>query len=256
MKRWITFAVALAVVLGAVQVVTSIRRAGQAPPPGEPAPDFKLQDLAGREVALSSLRGKVVAVNFWATWCPPCKQEIPEFAGLYTNTAGKCLELLGVAADSGTPEEIGVASKELGINYPVLVDDKGEAAEKFKVLGYPMTFLVDVNGRLRKTFDGMVSRTELEGPSRRSSRRRPRPARSGCERAAPLLEEGVPSTCPMCGKPAAPLSANRAFPFCSDRCKLLDLGKWLGEEYRVPGPRAGDGGEGGERPARRDEEES
>jgi endogenous inhibitor of DNA gyrase (YacG/DUF329 family) len=53
----------------------------------------------------------------------------------------------------------------------------------------------------------------------------------------------------MCGKPVAPRAASRAFPFCSDRCKLLDLGKWLGEDYRVPGPRAGDGGEGGERPA-------
>lgn len=49
-------------------------------------------------------------------------------------------------------------------------------------------------------------------------------------------------TCPVCGRPAAPRAANGAFPFCSDRCKLLDLGKWLGEEYRIPGPRPGDGG--------------
>nr|WP_242344989.1 DNA gyrase inhibitor YacG [Anaeromyxobacter sp. SG22] len=52
---------------------------------------------------------------------------------------------------------------------------------------------------------------------------------------------GVPRACPICGKPVPPRTENRAFPFCSDRCRLLDLGKWLGEEYRVPGPRAGDG---------------
>lgn len=49
------------------------------------------------------------------------------------------------------------------------------------------------------------------------------------------------SICPICGRPAAPRAANRSFPFCSDRCRLVDLGKWLGEEYRIPGPRAGDG---------------
>lgn len=60
--------------------------------------------------------------------------------------------------------------------------------------------------------------------------------------------------CPICAKPAPPLSENRSFPFCSDRCRLIDLGKWLGEEYRVPGSRAGDGG-GGEVPRLRDEED-
>jgi endogenous inhibitor of DNA gyrase (YacG/DUF329 family) len=52
----------------------------------------------------------------------------------------------------------------------------------------------------------------------------------------------VITVCPICGKPVAPRQANRAYPFCSDRCRLIDLGKWLGEEYRIPGPRAGDGG--------------
>lgn len=63
-------------------------------------------------------------------------------------------------------------------------------------------------------------------------------------------------TCPVCKKPAAPLAANRGFPFCSPRCKLLDLGKWFDEGYRVPGPPAGDGEEAGERPASPDEDVS
>ncbi|GAO02794.1 DNA gyrase inhibitor YacG [Anaeromyxobacter sp. PSR-1] len=61
--------------------------------------------------------------------------------------------------------------------------------------------------------------------------------------------------CPICGRAVAPRPANRAFPFCSDRCKLIDLGKWLGEEYRIPGPRAGDGAEAPERPEDREEDE-
>ncbi len=65
----------------------------------------------------------------------------------------------------------------------------------------------------------------------------------------------MPRTCPTCHKPVAPRAENRAFPFCSDRCRLLDLGKWLGEAYRIPGPRAGDGGEHDERPGEGEGEE-
>ncbi len=66
-----------------------------------------------------------------------------------------------------------------------------------------------------------------------------------------------PRTCPICGRPAPPRSVNRSAPFCSDRCRLVDLGKWLGEEYRIPGPRPGDGAEeaSGERPGRSDEDD-
>jgi uncharacterized protein len=62
----------------------------------------------------------------------------------------------------------------------------------------------------------------------------------------------VPRTCPICKKPVAPREANRAFPFCSDRCRLVDLAKWVGEEYRIPGPRPGDGGGPEADPARPD----
>jgi endogenous inhibitor of DNA gyrase (YacG/DUF329 family) len=62
-------------------------------------------------------------------------------------------------------------------------------------------------------------------------------------------------TCPICGRPAAPRGENRAFPFCSDHCRLVDLGKWLGESYRVPGPRPGDGDEGPGRPVEGEDEE-
>lgn len=62
-------------------------------------------------------------------------------------------------------------------------------------------------------------------------------------------------TCPICGKPSPPRPVNRSAPFCSDRCRLVDLGKWLGEEYRIPGPRPGDGIEGADEPAREPDED-
>lgn len=66
----------------------------------------------------------------------------------------------------------------------------------------------------------------------------------------------MPRTCPICGKPVAPRAENRAFPFCSDRCRLVDLGKWLGEAYRIPGPRLGDGGEPASPPDRGEEDDA
>jgi endogenous inhibitor of DNA gyrase (YacG/DUF329 family) len=66
----------------------------------------------------------------------------------------------------------------------------------------------------------------------------------------------VPRACAICGKPVPPLTENRSFPFCSDRCRLLDLGKWLGEEYRIPGRRAGDGGDDAPPPAAPEEDDT
>ena len=143
------------------------------------APGFSLPAASGNTVSLEALRGKVVAVNFWATWCPPCKAEIPDLAAVYAaaTAQGKCLEMLGVAEDSGSRPEIVKAAKDLGINYTVLFDDDGKAGEAYRIPAYPRTFLVDARGRLRRTFEGAVSRTQLEAA------------------LAPLLAE-APGSCP------------------------------------------------------------
>jgi len=174
MRNWIKLAVLAVLAIVAVELYTRDRGAGIQ---GSPAPAFTLPDLNGQQVSLESLRGKVVAVNFWATWCPPCKAEIPDFAAVYSAAAGKCLEFLGVAEESGTREEIETAARTLGINYPVLVDDDGAVGEAFRIPGYPRTYLIDVNGQVRKVFEGVVSREQLEGA------------------LAPLLAE-APESCP------------------------------------------------------------
>jgi cytochrome c biogenesis protein CcmG/thiol:disulfide interchange protein DsbE len=127
---------------------------------GQPAPALRLSDLGGREVDLASLRGKVVAVNFWATWCQPCKEELPALAQAWRAGEG-CLEVLGVTEDSPRDEVVGEAGRQ-AIPYPVLLDPDGAVARAYRVSGLPSTVLVDTEGRVRKVFTGAITRASLE----------------------------------------------------------------------------------------------
>ena len=167
-------ALALAAVAGGELIA---RQRSTRAPHGTPAPAFTLRDTGGREVSLASLRGKVVAVNFWASWCAPCRSEIPEFAKVYASKRGKCFEMLGLAEESGTRDEVVESARNLGINYPVLLDDDGKVSDDFKITAYPRTFLIDVHGDIRKVFEGEVDAAHLE------------------EALAPLLAE-APASCP------------------------------------------------------------
>jgi cytochrome c biogenesis protein CcmG/thiol:disulfide interchange protein DsbE len=155
------------VVLGAVAVLAAeiyIRaRDASAPPVEGAAPAFTLPSLEGRPVSLEGLRGRVVAVNFWATWCGPCRAEIPELARVYAAHRDKCFEMLGIAEESGSRDEVADSARKFGINYPVLLDDDGRIGEAFKIPGYPRTYLIDHLGRVRRTFTGAVDVADLEG---------------------------------------------------------------------------------------------
>jgi cytochrome c biogenesis protein CcmG, thiol:disulfide interchange protein DsbE len=127
---------------------------------GQPAPALRLTDLAGRDVDLAGLRGKVVAVNFWATWCPPCKEELPALAQAWRAGQG-CLEILGVTEDSPRDDVVAEVGRQ-ALPYPVLLDVDGVAARAFGVAGLPSTFLVDPEGRIRKVWKGAITRERLE----------------------------------------------------------------------------------------------
>jgi cytochrome c biogenesis protein CcmG/thiol:disulfide interchange protein DsbE len=159
-KGWLKLAVLFFVALAATQLLLRGPRPGVAV--GEPAPALALPDLAGRSISLASLRGKVVAVNFWATWCGPCLLEIPELAEVWRERRAGCFEVLGVAEESGSRDDVAAAAGKLGVPYPVLLDPEGTALAPFKVPGYPRTYLIDAEGKVAGVFDGALSKKKLE----------------------------------------------------------------------------------------------
>jgi thiol-disulfide isomerase/thioredoxin len=114
------------------------------------APDFALEGLDGATHRLSDLRGKVVLINFWATWCPPCREEMPSMQRLYEAMAGEEFEILAVNVGEREPNVFSYARGEIGteLTFPILLDPEAAVIEKFPVMGLPTSFLVDRQGRL------------------------------------------------------------------------------------------------------------
>jgi peroxiredoxin len=123
------------------------------------APPFTLKDLEGREVSLEDFRGKGVLLNFWATWCPPCRKEIPALQEFY-QTYGDKVVILGI-----NMMEIKVAvarfAEKYGITYPLLLDHRGEVATKYRVRLLPTSFFIDEGGVIREIISGELSLERL-----------------------------------------------------------------------------------------------
>ena len=129
---------------------------------GHDAPDFVLTDLQGQTVKLSDLRGKAVVLNFWATWCPPCKQEIPWLVELQKRYGGQGLQIVGVSMDDGDPKDVVKFAAENSINYPVLIGEE-KVAEQYGGIDYlPTTFYIDRNGVVLDRVFGQPEREEIE----------------------------------------------------------------------------------------------
>ncbi|WAM32287.1 TlpA family protein disulfide reductase [Caldicellulosiruptor naganoensis] len=125
----------------------------------EGAVDFTLESVDGKEYSISNFRGKKVILNFFATWCPPCKAEIPDFERFHQNNKDIVLIGVNIQEDKKTVEEF---LKSMGISYIVLLDKDGKIASSFGIDGIPTTFLLDENGRVVAKKVGMMTYDELE----------------------------------------------------------------------------------------------
>lgn len=125
---------------------------------GLPAPEYVSQTLSGDSVSLASLKDKVVLLNVWATWCHPCRTEIPELRDIHTRYKDRGLELIGVSVDAeGNDEGIREFMKEFEMQYPVWRDPSERVSTQFLVIGVPATFLIDRRGILRWRKTGPIA---------------------------------------------------------------------------------------------------
>jgi thiol-disulfide isomerase/thioredoxin len=127
-----------------------------------PAPDFSLESLDGKNTHLSDFRGKAVLLNFWATWCGPCKIEMPWFVELQNQYAPQGLQIVGVAMDDASKEDIAKFAKDMGVNYPILIGKEAVGEEYGGVPALPESFLIGRDGKIVDKILGLRGKAEIE----------------------------------------------------------------------------------------------
>jgi len=153
-----------AAVLAVLTMITTVAAAcAQAKTEAEavPAPEFSLHDLQGNSLSLSSYKGKVLILNFWATWCPPCRREIPDFIEAYKELKDKGLEILGVSVDDLSAEALRDWTQKAGMNYPVALFTAKIIADYQPGEFIPATIVIDRLGRIRYRQSSLMDKETL-----------------------------------------------------------------------------------------------
>jgi thiol-disulfide isomerase/thioredoxin len=153
MKRsLLTWFLIFSISTGAVFLLSRCSPGGKEPSSGQ-APDFSLKSFDGREITLSQLKGKVVLLDFWATWCGPCKESIPHLIQLYKDYRERGFELVGMNVDKGDGEAVRRFVTSMDIPYPVVIAPE-DVVRNYRVTGIPVTFLIDRKGTIRQKVVG------------------------------------------------------------------------------------------------------
>jgi peroxiredoxin len=130
---------------------------------GQPAPDFTLGTLDGSEATLSDFREQAVLINFWATWCEPCRIEMPEIVRAYEAHSDAGFTVLAInLTDQDALDDIQAFVEEFGMAFPVLLDSNGEVSRLYGLLGLPMSIFVDREGRIARIYIGLMSGEQID----------------------------------------------------------------------------------------------
>lgn len=152
------------------------------------APDFTLQALDGKSMRLSDLRGKAVLLNFWATWCGPCKIEMPWFVELQNQYGSQGLQVVGVAMDDASTEDIAKFAKDMGVNYPILIGKESVGDEYGGVPALPESFFIGRDGKLVDKIIGLKGKAEIEDSIKKVLNTQPASSQTATSVAARTLQ--------------------------------------------------------------------
>jgi peroxiredoxin len=128
---------------------------------GEKAPDFRLPQLTGEEVELASFHGKVTLVNFWASWCAPCRDELPALQKIYDKYRGRSFEIVGINLDK-KQQNARTSVKRYGLNFTVLHDPNSTVVRLYKGQAMPCSYLLDQDGVIREVFNGFSAKKQIQ----------------------------------------------------------------------------------------------